>query len=185
MTWPTVADLKTWLKITGTADDAWLTHKRDFTIDAMERYTDRFLSKGSHVEVLGGTCGCVCNTQLRGIPVESIQSVSGAKDYRFNREGKVCFTCTGDGPVTITYTGGLDPIPMDLLDTFYNMMSAAYANKNVTKTGGGGIKSERVDGVATISYYPASSGDDGGGGNDVESPRYYASVLDLYRRHTC
>ena len=74
---------------------------------------------------------------------------------------------------------------MDLKDVFYNMMAAAYANKGIVKSGGGDIKSERVDGVATISYYPTSTGDDSGSSNDVESPGYYASVLDLYRRHTC
>lgn len=177
MSWPDVTAIKAILGITGTADDAWLTRKREVVISEIENYLERFLTKGTHVEKARFGCGCGHMMYLKGFPVESITSVRGITDYAFDRDGTFCFDCVCDAEVEVTYVGGLDPIPADIVDMFYSMLAAKYANKNVTVSSGK-KKAETVPGVYSVTYFEDSGGSSSG---DSDSVGYYENILLPYR----
>ena len=78
----------------------------------------------------------------------------------------------------MNYEGGFDPIPVDVLDVFYNMLSSGYAGKNVVVSSGR-VKSQTVPGVLSTTYFDDSAGG-AAAAISPDLPGYYASILDSY-----
>lgn len=178
MCWPTLDELKAWMGITSTTDDAWLEHKMAVAISNIENYTQRWFVKATYTEKIRAGCGGESRMYLHAVPVESINNVSGVSSFHYDNNGVFCFTCVTNADVSVEYIGGYDPIPVDILDVFYNMMGSLHANKNKIASSGR-VKSESIPGVLSTHYF-----DDAAAGALVSSdpglPGYYSSILDGY-----
>lgn len=187
MAYPTLSDVKTYLGVVGTDDDAYLTIQLAAVIDAVEQYCQREFE-----EVVGDTETFVdVYSQtvflLPRFPVSALTSVvvdGTAKEITDAMVdlpmGKVIMpsAVTGD-EVVITYTGGFDPIPGMVNQVIYDSVSAQYdAKDNSSSTGA--LKSERIDGVATMSYYAMGADMESGGSPASPLIVSFASSLDPY-----
>lgn len=187
MAYPTLSEVKTYLGVVGTDDDAYLTIQLAAVIDAVEQYCQREFD-----EVVGDTKTFVDVSYqtvflLPRFPISALTSVvidgttqtitSAMVDLSMGRV--IMPSAVSGDSVVITYTGGFDPIPGMIVQVIYDAVGEQYdAKDNSNATGS--IKSERVDGVATIGYYAPTDGVSDSG--VVASPLIvrFAGSLDPY-----
>lgn len=181
--WPTIEEIKSWLGITGTEDDDWLTHKRNVTISLIDRYCNRLFVQATYIEthnLWNCKSPAVYEIFLKAQPVESVVTVTGAPTWKLTDYGTICLavscgTTESNNDAVIEYIGGFDPMPPEIIDVFYNMMNASYASKGYVQTGQ--IKKETIMGVVSTEY---AVGTDNTAANNPTLPEYYASILDSY-----
>ena len=99
--------------------------------------------------------------------------------------GKVLLAYPRTGDVIINYTGGYSVIPPSIVYVINESVKRAYEGKSISSTTGG-IKSERIDGVVTTSYFDTGSTDSavGGAENAPDLIAPYALMLDSYMSDT-
>lgn len=187
MAYPTLTEVKEYLGITGTLDDTYLTATLAAVIDAVEQYCQRVFPEtvGVSAKVFNAVQQNVF--YLPQYPVDSVQTLTvdgdsvDITDIVVNGDlGKVTLssTVTGD-EVEFSYTGGFDPVPAVVTHVIMECVKTIYGNKDADSEVGS-IKSERIDGVATIAYNPSSFST--GMVNEYISPiiGHFASALDQY-----
>ena len=186
--YPTLEQIKTFLGITGTEDDDYLTIIRSAVIDDIENYCARQFEQVADVNK-------AINVEHQGKFYVARFPLVSVEDFLVNGETKDPSTYKLDlptglidfnapiitGDIEIQFTGGFDPIPGAIDYVIYQACKDAYGQKD-TSAAAGAIKSERVDGAATIAYFDAATDEGGGGGSAYAPPLIasYATSLDPY-----
>lgn len=186
----TLEDVKTYLEITDTDSDAYLTQQITMAEKMVETYCGREFDY-----VVGQTQIVFGPTQtlfLTRFPLEDITTVTDKNSNPFsvndfvtdNLSGRVIYASNGcpwsnTDFVTVTYTGGYVECPADLQAVLLDMVATRYYQRgeDITRP----LKSEKVDGIGSQTYATSAavlSGQNGFGNWGVEQ---YAGVLDLYR----
>ena len=192
-----LADVKDYLGITGTTDDARVTAAMNMSLSLAEKYCNRKFAKQAETEEIMPVHGRT--VQLHRIPVDTITSVNkthggGAlTDYVVAKEAGVVYLngAAYDRKVTVSYTGGLDPIDDDILMALMEIVGAVWPKFKAGAGSGGSsamagqIKSVASDG-ARIEYFgdTGSTGSSSGFAGGMVSP-FAQSILDLYRIEEC
>ena len=187
MSYPTLEEIKEFLGITTPDDDDYLTMARAAVIDALENYCQRKFELLADVDHWMNV-EFAQDFFLARYPMVSVEAVIAngstldAGSYKFHAgEGKLALNRVITGDLEVQYTGGFDPVPPTINWVIYHAVRDAYGSKDVSGTAGA-VKSERLDGVATLTYFEESSDTGGGGGASDAAPiiAVYASSLDPY-----
>ena len=191
MAYPTLQDIKDYIGIVDAADDAWLQLTLDAVTDAIEAYCERQFELEADVaeypEAENQQDFYVYRYPL--ISIESMTVDDSAMDAVNMRIvgniGKVLLAYPRTGDVIINYTGGYSVIPPSIVYVINESVKRAYEGKSISSTTGG-IKSERIDGVVTTSYFDTGSTDSavGGAENAPDLIAPYALMLDSYMSDT-
>ena len=191
MAYPTLQDIKDYIGIVDATDDAWLQLTLDAVTDAIEAYCERQFELEADVaeypEAENQQDFYVYRYPL--ISIESMTVDDSAMDAVNMRIvgniGKVLLAYPRTGDVIINYTGGYSVIPPSIVYVINESVKRAYEGKSISSTTGG-IKSERIDGVVTTSYFDTGSTDSavGGAENAPDLIAPYALMLDSYMSDT-
>ena len=184
--WPTLAEVKLEL---GSADDVYLQRQINATIASIEKYIGRKLPREVddetfHVTLCDTAIGCGTKLQLRRWPVvEVIECVDDDTNedvsYTIDEYGLLCGDFQLESNIRVKYYGGLEcPLPDDLIDVFYQIITSRYASKQTSGISGE-VKSESIPGVIKIDYFQDSSNTVSAGSD----PATYSYILDLYRSY--
>lgn len=193
MAYPDLSDIKDYLGITGTEDDAWLQSTLDTVIDAVEQYCQRVFPLEADIVQTDFNAEGVSTVYLQRWPLVSIAEIevtpiggtSGtvldAARYRMDsKKGAVYLQSPQSGDIKATYEGGFDPIPPGVTYTINESMKFLYTNKDNDPTAAP-IKSERIDGALTVSYSVDSNSDTSGDGDVPVVIAPFVTLLDTYR----
>jgi len=139
----TVANLRSWLNITGTADDALLTRLVAAASVYVQTYISRQLLTAAYTETLDGNGGdrqilrqypltAVSAVTISGqvIPVSTAWNISG---FQFDDIGVTLLGYTFSRArrnVTITYTAGYTAPPLDVEQAVLDMCSLRYRERD-------------------------------------------------------
>lgn len=98
--------------------------------------------------------------------------------------GRVFWTMNGcrwnnDTLLQVTYTGGFDPIPADIQEVVYDIVTGRYYSQGTNPSQQ--LKSETVDGIGKMEYAVNNSYYGGAGGYGGFDLNQYAGILDLYK----
>lgn len=193
---PSLVEVKGFLNITDATHDAFILRVMGSTINVIEKYLDRKLEYKEETEtVLLTNCDKVSHlyrrVYLHRWPVTSVKSATNelgrSIDFQIDEEGLLCGEFHSGYKIIITYTGGLNPIPFDIISVFYEMINSLYAQKGTVASTAGELKSRSVPGVLSESYFQSGSGDSGASrsGMGVINPVNYAFILDPYKAWYC
>ena len=195
MGYPTIVEIKDYLGITGTEDDAWIQATLDTVIDAVEQYCQRVFPLEADIVQTDFNANGASTIYLQQWPLVAIASIEvtpiggtvgtvlDAARYRMDsKKGAVYLQSPQSGDIKATYEGGFDPIPPGVTYTINESMKSLYINKD-TDPSALPVKSERVDGAVTIAYDTSLVTSEGGSsGGDVPvviAP--FTTLLDTYR----
>ena len=184
--WPTLAEVKLEL---GSADDVYLQRQINATIASIEKYIGRKLARAVdeeifHITLCDTSIGCGMKLQLRRWPVVEViecvdNSTEDAIDYSIDEHGILCGDFQLESNIKVKYYGGLEcPLPDDLIDVFYQIVTSRYASKQTSGVSGE-VKSESIPGVIKLDYFQDSSNAVSAGSD----PATYNYILDLYRSY--
>lgn len=156
----TLADVRAFLGVTGSADDALITRMISEHSQAMQNYVNRQLTSQQYSEALDGYGGNVL--LLKNYPITAISSLavngrpipaaSGYSDpgYRFRNYEVVlngdCFD-RGVMNVEIDYTAGYETVPADLAGACIKWVANSYREKDRL-----GQASKQLNGAETVSF---------------------------------
>ena len=196
-----LADVKTYLGISTSTDDAWLQQQIDLVTNAIEGYCERVFSQGSYVQTfyrdqfdrdatlkemmlyhypLIGITSIVekCNSSDPGIPVI---------DYRFHlptaKLTKTCGSFFWNGNILeVTFTAGYATIPPVIMGTLCGIVQERYNKKlnGIDVNFGSDVQRISIPGTISIDYdYSLTS-------NERKTPfgnivGNYANILDSFR----
>jgi len=191
--YPTLTEVKDYLGVTGTEDDAWLQATLDTVIEAVEQYCQRVFpleidlnqedfNQQGIMQMYAGRWPLVSITSIT-VTNGGIDQVLDAERYRRNEKlGIIYFDSPQTGDITTVYEGGFDPIPAGITYTINESMKSLYTNKD-NDPSALPVKSERIDGALTVAYDTSLVTSEGGSsGGDVPvviAP--FTSLLDTYR----
>lgn len=140
----TLANVKEWLKVTGTADDALLTRLVSAASGAMQTWMNRVIASGSYTEYRDGHDGihlsfsdypvtAVSGVSINDIPIPaSTGSLSSGYVFsatRLSLRGFYVFD-RGVQNVLISYTAGYAVTPPELAQACIELVSARYKEKD-------------------------------------------------------
>lgn len=186
MSWITLEDAKERLGIDcadPSQDDA-VQSAIDYAITMVESYCQRKFERKTYIDSF---YPYVYTAFLLNWPVESIDKVELDGDevvdptYDLDKmRGIVRFNqglnnWTNKYEMLITYTGGFDPIPDDLMEAALDVVKARFEQKDDDPSKGP-VKFERIDGSVSVSYGDPPATDPTAG---AVSP--YIGVLNRYR----
>jgi len=193
--YPTLISIKEHLGLDPgfTDDDAYLTATLAAVIDAVEQYCQRIFPLAEETQK-DYRIVCLTALHLNRWPVASITSVTktlggmetllSPTEYQFDEvTGSLLFNVCQTGDMVSVYNGGFDPIPPAVEYVINESVKALYTNKDADSTQGP-IKSERVDGAATLAYFSPAGYDAGSEGGGSPAPKIIsnlANLLDTYR----
>jgi len=193
--YPTVADVKTFLGITSTDDDARLTLLVSWTEELIHKYLGRNLNTNTYTQLAYKPQTEIF--QLDNYPVDSITSITIDDVLQTLTEYDLTLdigTLYGDfiesETVSVVYVGGYATIPPLVVDVFYAVVEDRYNEykgtssaevKDVTlfdfakvsydTTTGTGARSINYSGVSATGNVPAQ----------LQS---YLGVIDMYKSNT-
>ena len=191
MSYPTLADIKVYLGVTSSDYDNYLTLALAAAIDAVEKFCGRVFILETVTEKLYNQVS-VSFVNLGRPPVTSITSVQvdgtalDASEYKFDQIlGQLFFTNSPkSGDFEIEFEGGFDPIPPAVDYTLKESVKSMYNNRDSDPTLGP-LKSERIDGAATLAYFaPDGYGSSESGNGAPAIIAAYADLLEPYRLET-
>jgi len=132
----TIAEIKDWLKLSGTGDDDFLQRAINDWSDTIEKRLARVIKSAEHTDERhdGGKRAVL----LKNIPVTAISEITidatevSSDDYTYDGESGVIRMATGyafdggPGSVLVTYTGGYDTVPGDLVRAVKQLTALEY-----------------------------------------------------------
>jgi len=187
MAYPTLTEVKAYLGVVTGDDDDYLQATLDAVIGSVEQYCQRKFPLEVVVDeheynMEGDYSYFVTRYPLVDVTAMSLGDTvfDVVEDLRLNLvTGEVLVTVPLAGDLTISYSGGFDPVPPAVVFVINESVKSAYEGKDASAADGP-MKSERVDGVATMQYY---SPEDymGGEGNAPRLIAKYSNMLDTYR----
>lgn len=158
-----LADIKTWLGVTGNADDALLTALEKQMVALAESWSGRYLGEPKEfIEILNG--GGRERLWLRQLPIGSVAVESRAmltgsweavQTSEIETDGRVLHRIGLNWPtsfrnVRVTYQAGIDPDEIPELEKYVilELIARAYRGR-----GSEGVQSRSVEGVEVV-YRP-------------------------------
>lgn len=176
----TLDDLKADLGISIDADDDFLTRAIGKASSAAAQYCGRVFPVET-VEDLFDLCGnSHAALQLSRAPIVEIVSVAqgdtvlAQDDYRIDAKAGLIFRSDGrwsGSDITINYTGGFDPIPLDLQGAAIDMVKGLQFNRSRDPL----LRSENIlSGLYAYTLFDPSQSASG-------TPKQVAYALDSYR----
>ncbi len=173
----TVANVKAYLGITGSTDDALIENLIDRVTDFIKRYCNREFTKSNYDEYYDGNgTGCLF---LPNYPVVSVASleidgiIKASTDYAIYADAGMVrlknekFT-DGVLNVHVTYTAGYATVPKDLEQACTEVVAMKYYSRGTEKFG---VTARSFGEGGTVSY--AST-----------LPAEIKDVLDLFKRRS-
>ena len=158
MSYPTLPEVKAYLSVSSPEDDDYIALVLSSVIGAVEQFCQRVFPEGEVTEEFFNKYDCR-SLVLKKWPVSSIASFSvegmaiAASDYNLHGEyGILYLNPTRSGDIEITYTGGYAELPAQIEYVIKDATKTVYENKD-TDSSLGPIKSERIDGALTTSYF--------------------------------
>lgn len=174
-----LADFKIDTGITTDTDDIYLQRAISRASAAAETYCDRVFA----VETVRDTfeeIGCTSSLKLSRYPVIEIDTVDAdgtalieGTDYRVDYPiGRISPISGGwSSPLAVTYSAGLDPIPLDLQGAVGEMVKALQFNKSRDPS----LRSENIlSGLYAYTLFDTGTSGAGTG-------QQVAAILDFYR----
>lgn len=164
MTWVSdnLEPFKAWLG--GTPDDAAATRALTLALQTVETWLDRELELAERVQENGPACVIL----LRAWPVLSIASITygtaltplAPENWRLDARTGVLTPAGYFWSTTVTYTGGLDPFPIDLQMALWAVAAELYPGM-LSATGAGtgqAVRRVTTPDVGTVEYASSSGG---------------------------
>lgn len=156
----TLAEVKQWLGMSVTTDDTLLTALIDRVSTGMQTHISRVLEAGEFTEISNGSGKA--SLAVKNPPIREVVSllISGkvvvasvsadksgyvSSDNFLYLRGDLCFT-KGLQNIELTYWGGYEDIPSDIIQEVCRMVGFTYRQK--TRIG----ESSKVLGGETVSY---------------------------------
>lgn len=156
MSWPTLAQIKTRLSVSGTSDDSLIQSLLDATIEAIESYCNRIFLSAEYTESFDAAMLTAGRYLVNNPPITALTASTGLDNPDAANDYEIAFdsmSVAADESATVTYTGGYETIPYQLCEVVYAVVRAAYAaNKLDHSVAAGHIKSESVPGVFSTTY---------------------------------
>lgn len=157
----TLDELKTFLKITDTSEDARLTQILDGVINATKRYCGREFTQDTYTERVDFYSG-IC--AVRETPVTDVTEILTLEGTTltlstFSESGVIEIEEYYDGRAKVTYTGGYATAPDDLKLAILRWCEYIYSKPE-------GVESQNFEGVS-VSY--------------TEAPPFVLDVLGGYK----
>ncbi len=195
MAYPTVSEIKTFLSITTSDDDARLTLLASWTEELIHRYLGRDLNSATYTQLAYKPQTEIM--QLDNFPVDSLTSITIDTDVQdLDNYDLVLDTGSIHGDfvesedVSIVYVGGYATIPPLVVDVFYAVVEDRY---NEYK----GVSDAEVKDVTLFDFAKVSYDTSTGSGSRSLSysgvtatgniPSYlesYLGILDMYKSNT-
>lgn len=184
-------ELKTRLGITpgDTEHDAYLTQQIEAVTALIENYCARKFELSQEIQTIRHP-----NTTLNLIrfPIELIVSIQTSRgdlipelNYKIDHDlGQVYWAMNGcqwnnDGMIQVVYNGGFDPIPQDIQEVVFDIVSGRYYSQGTDPSQK--LKSETVEGIGKMEYAVNSSFYGAAGGYGGFNLNQYSAILDLYK----
>lgn len=163
MAYPTIHEIKAYIGITSSTYDNFLAIQLAAVIDAVEQYCQRKFELAADSDEWPRAYGQY-DFMVSRYPLATVTGMTvddETYDYTTGRIqesiGILSFDSSITGDVVIEYTGGFSTIPGVVNQVIYDAVKAQYDNVG-TNGVTGPVKSERIDGVATISYFAPDAG---------------------------
>lgn len=174
----TLANFKIDAGITTDADDEYLERAILRASQAAATYCDRVFA----VEMVADTferMGCTTSLRLSRYPIIEVTAATAdgvalteGDDFRVDKQTGRIYPVSGywSDPLVITYSAGLDPIPLDLQGAVGEMVKALQFNRSRDPS----LRSENIlSGLYAYTLFDANSG--------AGTAQQVASILDYYR----
>ena len=181
--WPLLADVKTYLNISGTADDTYLQRHIYATIEAIEGYLGRQIPLQVQTDTIrpiesDKSFGYASQVQLKRYPISEVIEIYGNGelldiDSTIQYEGILSAELNAYNVVTVKYHGGYSVLPYDLENVFYEMMKSRYESKDNSSVNQE-LRKRTIPNVITEEYFAPDS-------YDRASVMAYTGVLEKYR----
>jgi hypothetical protein len=164
--WITLAQLKAWLNITDSSQDANLTPLLTAATQACISYLNRDLVQSSQTETYDGPGSSIL--PLNTFPITAVASVmmdgqpvvpaafnqAGYVIGKFSLRAKGMVWCKGFQNVTVSYTGGYATIPTDAVQACLLAASAMFNSMAADPN----LQSESTSGVFSGSFWQSGPG---------------------------
>ena len=191
MAYPTLSDVKTYLGVTTTTDDARLTLFVNWTEALIHAYLGRDLNSAEYTQLFYKPVTEAL--QLDNFPVASLTSITTDDILQTLTDFDLVIdigTVYGDfitgNTVSIVYTGGYTTLPLPVVDTLYAIIEDRYLEYKGESDAE--VKDVTLFDFAKVSYdTSASSGNSltytgvGSSGNVPQHLQDYLGVLDMYK----
>lgn len=172
-----------------TTHDAYLTQQILAATSLIENYCAREFEQIEAVQTIRepNTTLNLTRFPLTGPLVVITSRGDTIPDLNYSIEfelGRVFWTMNGcrwnnDTLLQVTYTGGFDPIPADIQEVVYDIVTGRYYSQGTNPSQQ--LKSETVDGIGKMEYAVNNSYYGGAGGYGGFDLNQYAGILDLYK----
>jgi hypothetical protein len=172
-----------------TEHDAYLTQQIEAATALIENYCARQFELLEVTQVIRNPNKTL---NLTRFPIESISSITTSRgdviltqNFIIEFElGRAFWSMDGcqwnnDPLLTVLYSGGFDPVPQDLQEVVYDIVTGRYYSQGTNPSQK--IKSETVDGIGKMEYAVNNSFYGGAGGYGGFDLNQYAGILDLYK----
>jgi len=132
----TLAEIKDWLKLSGTGDNDFLVRAINDWSDTIEKRLGRVIKSAEHTDERhdGGKSAVL----LKNMPVTAVSSLSvdgaalGSTDYTYDTDSGIVKLVSGNsfgggpGSILVTYTGGYSTVPGDLVRAVKQLTALEY-----------------------------------------------------------
>lgn len=193
MSYPVIADVKTYMGVTTSDDDARITQMMTWTENQIHDYLGRNLNSDTYTQKnFEPNSGIL---QLKNYPVDSITSVDfdgdtkETSDFDLDEDyGTLHGIFTNVTKVTTVYVGGYATLPVTIEDVFYHVVEDMY-NDYLSGGNTAEIKDVTLFDFAKVSYDTSTiSNSSSISYSGVESKGYtpeylrdYLGILNMYR----
>lgn len=158
-------NMKTYLAITGSTYDDFLTEQLNLVSDVVEAYCRRKFSEASYIQTFyGDDCEATRHLQTFQFPIIAVESVEqdavelDAADYRLHKPTgtltmKSGFFFTSDETV-VTYTAGFETIPTPIQSVVKTLVAERYNKKTagVSLDFGSDVQRISIPGAISIDF---------------------------------